>query len=110
MSDRTAVLPQYLFPKHAMTVFAGLVANAEAGAVTTEIIRRFVRKYRVNMDEAANPDIASYASFNAFFTRALKAQCTFYRDCSRSVCDAPASSSFAKPRRMSRPLSPPTKA
>ena len=73
MSDRSAVLPQYLFPKHAMTVFAGLVANAEAGSVTTEIIRRFVRKYRVNMDEAENPDIASYASFNAFFTRALRA-------------------------------------
>ena len=72
MSDRTAVLPQYLFPKRAMTVFAGLVANAEAGAVTTAIIRRFVRKYRVNMDEAANPDISSYASFNAFFTRALR--------------------------------------
>jgi phosphatidylserine decarboxylase len=73
VSDRTAVLPQYLFPKHAMTVFAGLVANAEAGSITTEIIRRFVRKYRVDMEEAANPDIASYPSFNAFFTRALRA-------------------------------------
>ena len=72
MSDRTAVLPQYLFPKHAMTVFAGLVANAEMGSVTTAIIRRFVRKYRVDMQEAANPDIASYSSFNAFFTRALR--------------------------------------
>jgi phosphatidylserine decarboxylase len=28
---------------------------------------------RVNMSEAANPDVASYASFNDFFTRALKA-------------------------------------
>jgi phosphatidylserine decarboxylase len=72
VSDRTAVLPQYLFPKHAMTVFAGLVANAEAGSITTAIIRRFVRKYQVDMQEAANPDIASYASFNAFFTRALR--------------------------------------
>jgi phosphatidylserine decarboxylase len=72
VSDRTAVLPQYLFPKYAMTVFAGLVANAEAGSITTGIIRRFVRKYKVNMQEAANPDIASYASFNAFFTRALR--------------------------------------
>ena len=72
MSDRTAVLPQYIFPKHAMTVFAGLVANAEAGSITTAIIRRFVRKYRVDMSEAANPDIASYPSFNAFFTRALR--------------------------------------
>jgi phosphatidylserine decarboxylase len=72
VSDRIAVLPQYLFPKHAMTVFAGLVANAQAGSITTGIIRRFVRKYQVDMQEAANPDIASYASFNAFFTRALR--------------------------------------
>jgi phosphatidylserine decarboxylase len=55
-----------------MTVFAGLVANAEAGSITTAIIRRFVRKYQVDMQEAANSDIASYASFNAFFTRALR--------------------------------------
>ena len=82
MSDRTAVLPQYLFPKHAMTVFAGLVANGRWGSITTAIIRRFVRKYRVDMSEAANPDIASYESFNAFFTRAL-------RDGVRPLSDAP---------------------
>lgn len=72
MSDRLAVLPQYLLPKHALTVFAGLVANAKAGKLTTRLIAWFVNKYQVNMAEAANPDIASYDSFNAFFTRALK--------------------------------------
>lgn len=59
-------------PKQALTAFAGYVASHERGWVTTEIIRRFVAKYQVNMAEAANPDIASYPSFNAFFTRALK--------------------------------------
>ena len=72
MSDRFAVLPQYFFPKQALTVFAGWVAGRERGWVTTEIIRRFVAKYQVNMDEALDPDIASYPTFNAFFTRALK--------------------------------------
>ena len=72
MSDRFAVLPQYLFPKQALTSFAGFVASRERGWVTTEIIRRFVAKYRVNMEEALNPDIASYPTFNDFFTRALK--------------------------------------
>jgi len=72
VSDRFAVLPQYLFPKQALTSFAGFVASRERGWVTTEIIRRFVAKYQVNMDEALNPDIASYATFNDFFTRALK--------------------------------------
>ncbi|MDM0012890.1 archaetidylserine decarboxylase [Variovorax sp. J22P168] len=72
MSDRLPVLPQYLFPKQALTTFAGWVAGKERGAVTTWIIRRFVAKYGVDMGEALDSDIASYASFNAFFTRALK--------------------------------------
>ena len=72
MSDRLAVLPQYLFPKQALTAFAGWVSSHERGWVTTEIIRRFVAKYQVNMAEALNSDISSYATFNDFFTRALK--------------------------------------
>ena len=72
MSDRSAVLPQYLLPKQALTYFAGWVASKERGWVTTEIIRRFVAKYQVNMGEALDSDIASYRSFNDFFTRALK--------------------------------------
>lgn len=72
MSDRLPVLPQYLFPKQALTSFAGWVAGKERGAVTTWIIRRFVAKYGVDMGEALDSDIASYPSFNAFFTRALK--------------------------------------
>jgi len=72
LSDRLAVLPQYLLPKQALTALAGRVASAQAGAVTTGIIRRFVRRYGVDMSEAAEPDIARYTSFNAFFTRALR--------------------------------------
>ncbi len=72
MSDRLPVLPQYVFPKQAITTFAGWVANAKAGRITTAIIRWFVGHYGVNMQEAANPDIESYPSFNEFFTRALR--------------------------------------
>ena len=72
MSDTLAVLPQYLIPKQALTALAGKFANARAGNTTTAVIRWFVNRYQVNMAEAANPDIASYATFNDFFTRALK--------------------------------------
>ncbi|SCK47831.1 phosphatidylserine decarboxylase [Variovorax sp. HW608] len=72
MSDRLAVLPQYLIPKQALTSFAGWVAGKERGALTTWIIRRFVAKYGVDMSEALASDVASYRSFNEFFTRALK--------------------------------------
>ncbi len=72
MSDRLAVLPQYLLPQQLLTRLAGRVASAQAGGLTTALIRRFVARYGVDMSEAANPDIASYASFNEFFTRALR--------------------------------------
>jgi phosphatidylserine decarboxylase len=72
VSDRLAVLPQYLLPKQALTLLAGKLAGAEAGGLTTGIIRWFVGRYGVNMAEADNPDIASYASFNEFFTRPLR--------------------------------------
>lgn len=73
MSDRLAVLPQYLLPKQALTVFMGWGAKAKAGRITTFVIRWFVARYQVNMSEAGNSDIASYASFNEFFTRPLRA-------------------------------------
>lgn len=72
MSDSLAVLPQYLMPKQAMTALAGKFASAQLGGLTTSVIRGFVSHYKVNMAEAANPDIAAYASFNDFFTRALQ--------------------------------------
>ena len=81
VSDRRKVLPQYVLPKRGLTAFAGRVASRERGATTTRLVRWFVQKYGVDMDEAANPDIASYASFNDFFTRAL-------RDGARPLADA----------------------
>ncbi len=72
MLDRLAALPQYLLPKQAMTWLAGRVANARRPWTQT-VIRRFVARYGVNMAEAANPDLASYQTFNEFFTRALRA-------------------------------------
>ena len=72
MSDRLKVLPQYLLPKQLLTQLAGKAASAQGGALTTSVIRWFVKRYGVNMAEAANPDIASYPSFNEFFTRPLR--------------------------------------
>ncbi|MCL2524307.1 MAG: archaetidylserine decarboxylase [Betaproteobacteria bacterium] len=72
MSDRLAVLPQYLLPKRALTTLAGKFAGAKAGRLTTGFIRWFVGRYGVDMSEAAEPDIGAYKSFNQFFTRPLK--------------------------------------
>jgi phosphatidylserine decarboxylase len=72
VSARLAVLPQYLYPKQALTELAGKLASSKGGAMTTATIRWFVGKYGVDMTEAADPDIAHYETFNDFFTRALK--------------------------------------
>ena len=72
MPNRLAVLPQYLLPKQALTWLACKIASAQAGRWTTALITWFIGRYQVNMTEAANPDPASYPSFNAFFTRELK--------------------------------------
>lgn len=52
---------------------AGKLANMQCGYLTTSVIRWFIKRYQVNMSEAANPNVESYKTFNAFFTRALKA-------------------------------------
>lgn len=72
VSDRLAVLPQYLLPKRALTVLMGRLASLRGGRATTAVIRWFVRRYGVNMAEAAESDVAAYASFNEFFTRPLR--------------------------------------
>jgi phosphatidylserine decarboxylase len=72
MLNRLAVLPQYLLPKQAINALAAHVANGEREPRTAQLIRWFVARYGVNMSEAAEPDITAYASFNAFFTRALR--------------------------------------
>ena len=72
MSNRLAVMPQYLLPKRVLTELAGRFANLRAGALAHAVIRKFVAHYGVDMAEAAEPRIESYATFNDFFTRPLR--------------------------------------
>src|SRR5206468_5677596 len=66
------ITQQYLLPKKLLTALMGKLAAARMGGLTTAVIRRFVAHYKVNMGEAADPRIESYASFNDFFTRPLR--------------------------------------
>ena len=72
MSDRLAVLPQYLLPKQALTQLMGKLAGLEGGSATTAVIRWFIQRYKVNMSEALEADPTAYKSFNQFFTRPLR--------------------------------------
>ena len=82
MSNRLAVMPQYLLPKRVLTQLAGRFANLRGGALTHAVVRKFVAHYGVDMGEAADSRIENYATFNDFFTRALRAG-------ARPIADAP---------------------
>lgn len=64
---------QYLLPHHALSRLVGLFAEARFGRVL--FMRAFIRRYGVDMSEAANPNLHDFANFNAFFTRALRPGC-----------------------------------
>jgi phosphatidylserine decarboxylase len=63
VADKLAVVPQYLLPKKALTLLAGKIAASQSGGLTSALIRWFIKRYGVNMAEAANPLVESYSSF-----------------------------------------------
>jgi phosphatidylserine decarboxylase len=73
VSEGFAVALQHVLPKQLLTRAAGVAARARGGALTTAAIRWFIKRYGVNMAEAADPRPEAYPTFNEFFTRALKA-------------------------------------
>jgi phosphatidylserine decarboxylase len=62
---------QKLLPQHLLSRTVGALAASEKHWIRTPFIRTFARAYSVDMTEAERSDLASYRSFNDFFTRAL---------------------------------------
>ena len=59
--------------QHSLTRLAGFLASRPLPVITPWFIRRFITYYGVNMAEAQCSEVKSYATFNAFFGRRLKA-------------------------------------
>lgn len=70
LSDRLKSWPLYLLPHHWCSRIVFRLTRIES-SLATPAIKLFCRVFNVDMSEAANPDPASYKTFNAFFTRAL---------------------------------------
>ena len=66
------VLLQHCLPKHMLTCFAGKLANWKAGKLKTILIKLFIKKYGVNMEEAEHSQPDDYDTFNDFFTRRMR--------------------------------------
>ncbi len=69
---RPAVALQYLLPHRLLSRLALYAANWRWRPWKDWLIGMVVRRFDVDMGEAAQPDTHAYPSFNAFFTRALK--------------------------------------
>ncbi len=63
---------QRLAPQRMLSRAAGLLAGTSNATIKNLFVRWFVQRYRVDMTEALVEDPTAYASFNDFFTRALK--------------------------------------
>jgi len=63
---------QYNLPQHGITRLVGKLAASKNQLIKKTFINWFLKQYPINMTEAANEDPNSYATFNQFFTRALK--------------------------------------
>ncbi|WP_197338036.1 archaetidylserine decarboxylase [Ralstonia solanacearum] len=72
MSERLFVQLQHLLPKRLITRLLGFFARRRCGALTQWAIRRFIARYNVNLAEAEQTEPGAYATFNDFFTRALR--------------------------------------
>jgi phosphatidylserine decarboxylase len=70
--DRLNVLALRLLPQHLLARAMYQVARCRWRPLKDLLIRFVVRRYRVDLSEAEQADPGDYASFNAFFTRALR--------------------------------------
>ena len=67
------ILFQTIVPQHLLSRLVGKLAASEIPWIKNTFIKLFAGHFDVNMQEAEETDLEAYPSFNAFFTRALKA-------------------------------------
>src|SRR5690606_35294151 len=62
----------WLLPHRLLSSLARRLAYSKRPALKQQLIDNVVRRFGVDLSEAAEPDATAYPSFNAFFTRALR--------------------------------------
>ena len=72
LKEALTTLPQYILPHHLLSSLMSKLTHSENKAWKNLMIKQIIRHYGVNMEEAQEPDIKAYKSFNDFFTRELK--------------------------------------
>lgn len=72
LRTRLFLLLQYLLPQHLVSRLGARLAQVRHPLLKNALIRGFIRRFDVDMSEAAQPNASHYPHFNAFFTRALR--------------------------------------
>lgn len=72
LSDKLKSLPFHLLPQHAISRAVHAATRWRAPWWKNVFTKWFIRQFRVDLSEALETDPRGYASFNAFFTRALR--------------------------------------
>jgi phosphatidylserine decarboxylase len=72
MSPRWVWLTQHLIPKNLSSAVVYRATRSRRPWLRRPLTRWFAKAYGVDLTEAANADLESYATFNEFFTRELK--------------------------------------
>jgi phosphatidylserine decarboxylase len=73
MRDALFIALQKLLPQHFLSRLVLRLTRVRAPLLKNTLISAFLRSFRPDMSEAVQPDARSYASFNEFFTRGLRA-------------------------------------
>lgn len=73
MIKRITVYIQYVIPQHLFTMGMGWLARVRSPWAKNWMIRRFIKKYAVDMKAAEIENPEAYPDFNHFFIRQLKA-------------------------------------
>lgn len=63
---------QKILPQHALSQLLGWLADRRLVFLKNWVIKKYIKHYRVNMDEAEQPDYTQYPTFNDFFIRPIK--------------------------------------
>ncbi len=70
--ERTFAGYQHILPQHSLSRVVYALMRCETPWVKNALIRQISRVAGIDIHEALSPDPSDYASFNAWFTRALK--------------------------------------
>ena len=70
--DYIKALPLYCLPQHGLTAIVYKLTRIENKVWKNNLIKVFIKLFKVDMQQAISPSEEDYSCFNAFFTRHLK--------------------------------------